>query len=85
MVKEGARQDEGRAGQEYADALVNDLGVTPVVVAHVVVLLIVVAIGMWPRRLSVRGVIVPVLVCVTASVAGLLSSIPLTAPVPALP
>lgn len=24
LVEEGARQDEGRAGQEYADALVND-------------------------------------------------------------
>jgi len=85
LVGEGARQDRGQAGQDYADALVNDLGITVVVVAHVAVLAIVVAVGAWSRKRSGTGFVIPVLVSVAASVAGLLISIPLTASVPALP
>jgi len=85
LVREGARQDRGQAGQDYADALVNDLGITPVVVAHVMVLAIVVAVGAWSRKRNGSGFMAPVLVCAAASIAGLLISIPLTAPVPALP
>jgi hypothetical protein len=85
LVKEGARQDSGIAGQEYADALVNDFGITPVVLAHIAVLLIVVAMGVWSRKPNGVGVIVPILVCAAASVVGFLLSIPLTAPIPALP
>ncbi|MBD8479723.1 hypothetical protein [Microbacterium sp. CFBP 8794] len=85
LVEEGARQDSGQAGQDYADALVNDFGITPVVVAHIAALGIVVATGVWSRRSNETGFIVPVLVCVASSVVGLLLSIPLTAPIPALP
>ena len=85
LVKEGARQDSGQAGQAYADALVNDFGIVPLVVAHITVLVIVASVGARPRRRNGAGFIVPALVCAAASVAGLLLSIPLTAPVPALP
>lgn len=85
LVIEGARQDRGQAGQVYADALVNDLGMIPVVVAHVMVLAIVVAMGAWSRKRNGPGFMVPILACAAASIAGLLISIPLTVPVPALP
>lgn len=85
LVREGARQDRGQAGQEYADALVKDLGITPVIVAHVMVLAVVMAVGAWSRKRNGPGFMIPVLVCVAASIAGLLISIPLTAPIPALP
>lgn len=85
VVMEGARQDSGQAGQDYADALGNDLGTVPVVVAHIVVLAMVVSVGAWSRTHGRSGILVPVLVCAAASVAGLLVSIPLFAPVPALP
>lgn len=85
LVGEGALQDSGQAGQDYADALVNDLGIAVVVVAHVAVLAIVVVVGAWSRKRSGARFMVPVLVCAAASVAGLMISIPLTAPVPALP
>ncbi len=85
LTVEGARQDRGQAGQDYADSYVRELGVMPVVTAHIVVLLTVVSLGAWSRKHGGAGITSAVLTCAAASVAGLLLSIPLFAPVPALP
>nr|WP_154923396.1 hypothetical protein [Microbacterium testaceum] len=85
MVVEDARSDAGQAGQAYADASVQTLGVGPVVTAHVVILAAMAAVGSWSRARPLTGLARAVAVCAASSIAGLLVSIPFFAPTQSLP